>query len=111
MRRSAKLLRSGTPLVRDRSKLVPALSRDRSRLWRLERSPLSRGQVWNGPGSAAHHQEVLRCARDTCETIVRVTTLADHRDGLDFDQRIRVGQMRYGNGRAGGKIFAEDFSP
>jgi len=39
-----------------------------------------------------------------------VTAQADHRDGLDFEQRIRVGQMRYGDGRAGGKILAEDFS-
>src|SRR5258708_4726609 len=59
MRCSAQLLRSGAPLVRDRSRLG----------------------VWNGPGSAAHHQVVLRCARDTAsqrtvEKIMRRTILA-----------------------------------
>jgi hypothetical protein len=32
-------------------------------------------RVWNGPGSAAHHEDVLRCARDTYETRIRATAL------------------------------------
>ena len=35
--------RSGAPLIRDRYKFG----------------------VWNDPGSAAHHEDVLRCARET----------------------------------------------
>jgi len=52
MRCSAKLLRSGALLIRDRQK----------------------HNALSGHGSAAHHF-VLRCARDTCDTSIRVTPL------------------------------------
>src|SRR5260370_27266161 len=34
--------------------------------------PRFRGDMaWNGPGSAAHHKGVLRCARDKCEKALK----------------------------------------
>src|ERR1700693_1876458 len=61
------LLRSSAPLVRDRSILG----------------------VWTGPGSEAHYQEMLRCARDKRETSLTHLTLPLQQRAQRTDDRLR----------------------